>query len=112
MPAKKELSPDRRKQVLKARGDLLRQECGEIWGALGRRIVPAVNRLPILRSIPPPVFSAFVAAIRLVRQQLAPRHRAVGSVLSVAGIALETLRPESQSRRAATPARDPRDLPR
>jgi hypothetical protein len=84
---------DRRKQVVVARSDLLREECEAIWGALGRRVTPAVSGLRFLRHIPPTAFSIALGGLAVVKQRYASRSRLVGPALSVAGFALNAVRP-------------------
>jgi hypothetical protein len=106
MFSEKELKTlQRRKQVIVARGDLLRLECGQMWRAIGRRTATLDGRVEKVREIPPAAFAAAATGLSYLKRQYGPRKKVVQAALSVAGFALEFLRPP-EGRARTLPPRD------
>lgn len=89
----------RRKQVVVARNDLLREECAEIWSGLGRRTWPIERRLNILGRVPPGLFLAASAGLEALRRQVVPEKKYLRPVFAAAGFVLNTLRPRPEDLR-------------
>lgn len=85
----------RRKRLIIARSDLLREETGELWDAATRRRVVQAGTLQKLRPYSPIIFTVSLAALSLTRAKFAPRNRYVGRACSVAGFVLGAMRSTS-----------------
>lgn len=74
----------RRKQVIVARSDQLRSECGEIWGSVGRRtrrVGSFFNRFP---HVPAVVSVVSSAAVTFLASRYLPRQRYLRPLLALA----------------------------
>jgi hypothetical protein len=90
----------RRKRLIIARSDLLREETGKLWDAsTSRTAVLETGFLQKLRPYSSIIFTVSLAALALTRSKLAPRHRMAGKACSVAGFLLAAMRPTPSASR-------------
>jgi|GEM_PF-5164027 len=94
----------RRKRVVIARSDLLREEGGQIWDAFERRGVGFGRNLVFIQQIPPAAFMASFAGLAVLRRHYEPRHKYLKPVFTAVGFALNLLAP-SETRTPGLPER-------